>query len=258
MIRAALLALFCVAFAAAGALAQQSTVPSSGNALVTPMPSPGRPGAGDVAQGRQLFDVHCASCHGLNLQGSALAPPLINSDAGDVDFMLETGRMPAEVPWEQEFQKPPIFSRRQINSIVSYVSSRSTGEKTLPPVVASTDVEKGREIFAENCQQCHAATAHGNSVGYGNVAPSLMDSSPQQIAEAVRMGPDVMPKFGTGVIDDKNLGALIAYVQWLQRAKYNPGGLQLANWGPVSEGFMAWVFGIGLLVLLVRRIGTTE
>jgi ubiquinol-cytochrome c reductase cytochrome c subunit len=85
-----------------------------------------------------------------------------------------------------------------------------------------------------------------------------MDASPLQIAEAVRTGPDVMPRFGPKIIDDAALGDVITYVNYLQHAKYNPGGMQLANLGPVPEGFIAWVVGIGLLVLFVRRIGTTE
>jgi ubiquinol-cytochrome c reductase cytochrome c subunit len=113
-------------------------------------------------------------------------------------------------------------------------------------------------VYAENCQQCHGATGHGDAVGYQDVAPELMDSTPLQVAEAVRMGPDVMPKFGPNVIDDRSLNDLIAYVVYLQHGQYNPGGLQLANWGPVPEGFVGWTFGIGLLVLLARRIGSTE
>jgi ubiquinol-cytochrome c reductase cytochrome c subunit len=85
-----------------------------------------------------------------------------------------------------------------------------------------------------------------------------MDATPQDLADAVRYGPDVMPRFGPNVIDQRHLDDLASYVWYLQHAKYNPGGLQLANWGPVSEGFMAWTFGIGLLVLLARRIGSVE
>jgi ubiquinol-cytochrome c reductase cytochrome c subunit len=85
-----------------------------------------------------------------------------------------------------------------------------------------------------------------------------MDSTPRQVIEAVRMGPDVMPKFGPSIISDSDLNDLVAYVEFLKHGEYNPGGLQLANWGPVPEGFVAWTVGIGLLLLFVRRIGTTE
>lgn len=166
--------------------------------------------------------------------------------------------MPAQVPWEQEYDKRAEFSLPQIESIVAYVVSKSHGDPVLPVVHLPGDIRHGREVYEANCQHCHAATGRGNSVGYLDVAPPLIDQAPEQIAEAVRMGPNVMPKFGPRVIDQRGMDDLVTYIQFLQHGQYNPGGLQLANWGPVSEGFVAWVFGIGLLVLLVRRIGTTE
>jgi ubiquinol-cytochrome c reductase cytochrome c subunit len=246
-------------------LAQAVHQPSSGNVLATPTPSAtldpayaAHPTPADLREGEHLYNQHCASCHGLMLQGSPQAPPLVNADAIDVDFMLETGRMPAEAPWQQEYHKPTAFPRAQIQDIVSYVMSKSSGNKILPSVQLPGYLKHGREVWQENCEQCHAATGRGNSVGYRNVAPSVMDSSPEQIAEAVRMGPDVMPQFGPRLLSDRDMNDLITYVEYLQNAKYNPGGLQLSNWGPISEGFMAWTVGMGLLVLLVRRIGETE
>jgi ubiquinol-cytochrome c reductase cytochrome c subunit len=219
-----------------------------------------------VQEGRQLFAVHCATCHGANLQGSSQGPPLVDVDAIDVDYELSTGRMPASIPFEQEQHKTPLFTAPQISALVQFVMSRSSGSKWLPArsgrsLPENADAEtlrKGRAVFIENCEHCHGATGHGDAIGYQNVAPELMDSTPRQIAEAVRMGPDVMPKFGPKIIDDRSLNDLIAYVDFLKHGQYNPGGLQLANWGPVPEGFIGWAFGIGLLVLLVRRIGSTE
>lgn len=253
-------------------LMQDTLVPSSGNVLankasLAPVdPSyPAKATPQQIKTGEGLFNVHCASCHGLNLQGGPQAPPLINVDAEDVDFMLRTGRMPAEIPFQQEMHKPPRFDAGQIVDIVDYVMSKASGDKTLPVVNApdfakapSGVLQKGRQVYEENCEHCHAATGHGDGVGYADVAPELMNATPEEIAEAVRMGPDVMPVFGKNIINDDDLNALITYVGYLQRGKYNPGGLQLANWGPVSEGFMCWAFGIGLLVLLVRRIGSVE
>jgi ubiquinol-cytochrome c reductase cytochrome c subunit len=246
----------------------QSNVPSSGNVLATPHPAQSadpffalRASPADLREGAHLFDTRCTSCHGMSLQGTAQGPPLIGIDIQDVDFELRTGRMPAAVPFEQEMHKLPYFPPQQVRDIVSYVMSKSEGNKVLPTVRLRSDVESvrtGREVYEENCEQCHAATGHGNAVDYADVAPSLMDSTPQDLADAVRYGPDVMPKFGPNVIDQVHLDDLASYVWYLQHAQYNPGGLQLANWGPVSEGFMAWTFGIGLLVLLVRRIGSVQ
>lgn len=256
-----------LALIAAILLLQQSNVPSTGNVLATPQPAASfdplyvlRASQSDLREGERLFNTHCTSCHGAVLQGTAQGPPLIGIDVQAVDFELRTGRMPAAVPFQQEMHKLPFFPPDQIRNIVSYVMSKSNGNKVLPTVTVRGDDEslkRGREVWEANCQQCHSATAHGDSVGYANVAPSLMDSTPQDLADAVRYGPDVMPRFGPQVIDQRHLDDLASYVWYLQHAQYNPGGLQLANWGPVSEGFIAWTVGIGLLVLLVRRIGST-
>lgn len=217
-----------------------------------------------VALGQHLYDVNCASCHGHNLTGSAQAPPLVNVDAAYVDFMLQTGRMPAMVPFEQEYRKQPMFTQGQIRALEAYVVSKSSGDKSLPVIQlpASTNsavLRHGREAYAENCQQCHGVSAHGDaSVAYRDVAPSLMNSTPEEIAEAVREGPSIMPRFGPKVLDDSSLDDVIAYVQFLRNGEYNPGGFRMANLGPVSEGFAVWIFGMSLLVLLVRKIGTSE
>jgi ubiquinol-cytochrome c reductase cytochrome c subunit len=211
-----------------------------------------------VVSGRDLYDVHCSSCHGINLTGSVNAPPLINVDAQDVDFMLRTGRMPSAAPYIQDFDHRSIFTNAEIHKIETYVMSQSTGQKQLPSVHLSGDVQtldRGREVWEENCEQCHAATGHGNGIGYRDVAPDLESVDPQIVADAVRMGPDIMPRFGPHIISPRDLDALASYVRYLQTAQYNPGGLQLANWGPIAEGFIAWGFGIGGLMLLIRRIG---
>lgn len=214
-----------------------------------------------VALGKQLYAVHCVSCHGTNLQGGVRAPALVNVDAAMVDFQLQTGRMPTQGPFEQEFHKQAQFSQGQIAAIDAYISSRSSGSRPIPhPAPLASPPARmlvhGRELYEENCEHCHSATGRGDgATAYGNVAPSLMMSDAREIAEAVREGPDVMPRFGAHVLSDNDVRDISAYVHYLQTAQYNPGGLQLANWGPVSEGFVAWVVGLAVLVLFIRRIG---
>ncbi len=242
------------------------------------------------SSGQALYELKCSSCHGMVLQGSPAAPPLIGVGAAHVDFMLQTGRMPVAISGVQPLPQAPQMSQSDIRAIVRYVTSTSRGKAPLPrpaqgrshftqaniralvrevaanakdsqgiPQLAKGNVEHGRAVFAENCEQCHGASAHGGSVGYAIVAPSLMQTHPEQIAEAVRVGPGEMPRFGTDVISASSLDDVVSYVEFLQSDKraYNPGGLALANLGPVAEGFIAWMFGLGILVLFVRLIGST-
>jgi ubiquinol-cytochrome c reductase cytochrome c subunit len=66
-----------------------------------------------VAQGRELFLVSCAFCHGQNGEGVStedggqLGPSLVGVGEAAVDFQVGTGRMPmaqpgAQVPAKQE------------------------------------------------------------------------------------------------------------------------------------------------------------
>ncbi|MBO0776041.1 MAG: cytochrome c, partial [Actinobacteria bacterium] len=55
------------------------------------------PNARQIALGRQLFSVTCASCHGMNAQGvSGQGPSLIGVGAAAVYFQVSTGRMPGK------------------------------------------------------------------------------------------------------------------------------------------------------------------
>jgi len=47
-----------------------------------------------VEDGAKLFAANCATCHGMNLQGTTQAPSLIGVGAAAVDFQVGTGRMP--------------------------------------------------------------------------------------------------------------------------------------------------------------------
>lgn len=220
-------------------------------------------GAVRADDGQQLFVQNCSSCHGSRGQGSALAPPLNGRSAADLRFMMETGRMPASAPGVNTVHKRSRLSEHQIDAIVGYVQGLTPGSAGALPQVSGGDVAAGRRLFAENCAHCHSATGNGASVGYDLVAPTLMSASGQQIAEAIRVGPQNMPRFGPDVLSDRDVDDIAAYIKYIQTHNARPdepnaGGIALAHVGPVAEGFVAWLFGLGVLVLFVRKIGTTQ
>ena len=77
--------------------------------------------------------------------------------------------------------------------------------------------------------------------------PPLGDATARQIAEAVRIGPYVMPRFSPKQISNAQLDSLIAYVQWTKHPD-NRGGWSLGRIGPVPEGLVTWFFGAAALV----------
>ncbi|HYL27950.1 MAG TPA: c-type cytochrome [Candidatus Nitrosotalea sp.] len=212
--------------------------------------------------GAELYATSCASCHGDRGQGSSLAPSLIGLPAVYVHFMLDTGRMPASIPNAGEIPRASRFSEEQIAQIVGYVLTLSPKRPDASlPLVMPGSVNRGRGLFAENCAQCHGAGGDGASVGAENVAPSLATATVFQVAEAIRSGPGVMPRFGPDVLSDRDVDDIARYVNFIQTQGNAPdgpdaGGFTLAHLGPVAEGFVAWFFGLGALALYVRFIGT--
>jgi ubiquinol-cytochrome c reductase cytochrome c subunit len=52
----------------------------------------------------------------------------------------------------------------------------------------------------------------------------------------------------------RQVNDIAAYVESLKTRPYNRGGAPIGGKGPVPEGFVAWVIGLGLLVLASRWI----
>jgi ubiquinol-cytochrome c reductase cytochrome c subunit len=224
--------------------------------VLTHVSAPAPPKSDLLKVGGDLYAVHCIHCHGDKLQGTPMAPGLTSAGAADVDFQLSTGRMPLEVPATEPMRGPPSFPREQIDAIVAYVVAHGGKGPTIPAVRASDDLTRGRKVFEENCQACHGATGTGAVAGFGWLAPAVLQSTPLQTAEAVRVGPGIMPKFDEHLIPPRDLDALAAYVDSLHHPD-DRGGYSLASAGPVGEGLVAWLIGIGTTVLVMVAVGET-
>ena len=205
------------------------------------------------AQGAQLYQDDCASCHGVALRGTpGVAPSLIGVGAGPVDFYLSTGRMPLASPREQPQRNAPLYDARQIDALVDYVSS--FGGPPAPTADPSKgDLAVGLHQFTLNCAGCHQIVGRGGPT-LGAVAPSLQAATPQQIAEAVRMGPYLMPRFDPRQIDQHQLDSLTRYILWTRKPD-NAGGWGIYNIGPIPEGIVAWFLALAALVIVARLIG---
>lgn len=224
-------------------------------------PGPGNPTASIPdsamlrAQGEQLYAQSCSSCHGLYLQGiKGVAPSLRGVGAGPPDFYLSTGRMPLQNPQQEPPRTKPFFNREQINALVDFIASfGGPAAPTADPARGSLSV--GQRTFTLNCAGCHSMMAKGG-ITVGAQVPSLQISTPQQVAEAVRFGPFLMPHFSARRIDQFQLNSLARYVLYTQRP-YNAGGWAIDNIGPIPEGIVAWFIGLLALVIVARLIGET-
>jgi ubiquinol-cytochrome c reductase cytochrome c subunit len=209
-----------------------------------------------ISQGKYLFEQSCSSCHGLDAQGSSVAPSLIGAGAAAVDFQMSTGRMPAKEQGAEMDRKPPVFKQPQIFEIASYIASLGGGP-AVPDAQqvssAGANVGLGQELFAANCAACHSIDGAGGALTYGKYAPSLTQSTPVQIYEAMTTGPEAMPVFSDTVITPTQKRDIIAYVTGT-RSEPNPGGASLGRVGPVTEGLAIFLVGIGVLVLCAMWI----
>jgi ubiquinol-cytochrome c reductase cytochrome c subunit len=222
-----------------------------------PAPSPAQDAASTAARGRDLYEANCSSCHGLAAGGTENGPPLQGVGAASVDFMLSSGRMPLANPGDQPQRTEPKFTPSEIAAIVAYLGRIGPGGPPIPEVDPDGgSLSAGAEVFLNNCAACHGAGATGDSIGGGEIAPALDASSPVQIAEAIRVGPGLMPRYNARNLTQRDVDAVARYLLWLrQRGEVDRGGLQLGRVGAVAEGLVAGVVGLGILVLVIRLTG---
>jgi ubiquinol-cytochrome c reductase cytochrome c subunit len=209
-----------------------------------------------VAQGHSLFEDSCSSCHGLDAQGTAVAPSLIGAGAAAVDFQMSTGRMPAKELGAENDRKPTDFTPAEIYDIASYISSLGGGPAVPDANQVSTagaNTALGQVLFSTNCAQCHGFAGAGGALTYGKYAPALTQATPTQIYTAMLTGPEAMPVFSDGVLSPAAKRDIIAYVTQT-RVEPNPGGFSLGRVGPVTEGLVIWLGGLGFLVLIALWI----
>jgi ubiquinol-cytochrome c reductase cytochrome c subunit len=210
----------------------------------------------DINTGKDLFDATCSSCHGLDAQGTTQAPSLIGAGAAAVDFQMSTGRMPAKEVGAQEDQKPVTFSAQQIYEIADYVASLGGGP-AIPDAqqvsTAGANTALGEELFSANCAQCHGFAGAGGALTYGKFAPPLTAATPTQVYEAMLTGPEAMPVFSDGAVSPSAKRDIIAYIEDT-KVEPNPGGFSLGRTGPVTEGLVIFLGGMGFLVIIALWI----
>jgi ubiquinol-cytochrome c reductase cytochrome c subunit len=212
--------------------------------------------AQDADDGRTLYELGCSSCHGQNLRGiPGRGPNLRGVGAAAADLYIRTGRMPLRDPSQQPLRTESPYSPEQQAALIEYVGS--FGGPGIPPVdPARGDLATGQRLFGEHCMGCHQVVAEGGITTSG-VAPDLQSSSPVDVAEAVDVGPYVMPVFPQ--LNNADVDSLARYVDYTKDPE-DIGGWGIGHIGPIPEGMVAWLLAGIALLLVIRIIGerTTE
>ena len=225
---------------------------------------PAETDAEQIAEGRELFLVSCAFCHGQNgegvrssSEGKIIGPPLAGVGAAGVAFQVGTGRMPMAQPGAQAQSKPPVFNDEEVAALAAYVASLGPG----PAIPDESDysieglsdeereeaVVRGGQIFLTNCTACHNFEGAGGAMPRGGYAPDIRGVEPKYIYMAMLTGPQAMDNFSNGNLSPEEKRDVIAYLQSLD-GEPSYGGFGLGGMGPVSEGLFAWMIGIGACV----------
>jgi ubiquinol-cytochrome c reductase cytochrome c subunit len=229
---------------------------------------------GDAAKGEHLYGRFCSSCHGANGAGidvarqigasalraqtvqSGIGPSLRGVGAQSADFYLRTGYMPLARSGTQPRRTRVLLADEQIKQLTAYIAALAPGPAIPQPQPSQGNLSQGQHLFADHCAGCHQIAAAGGYVT-GAVPPPLHDDSPVEVAEAVRIGPNVMPRFSQKAISDRQLDSIVAYVQYTKDPA-DPGGWSIGRLGPVPEGLVTWFIAlvalVGVCVVIGRRL----
>jgi len=223
--------------------------------IVRPIKEPAKP---SLQLGSELFAANCASCHGIDGRGIfhgrpgagnivGEGPPLTHVGAQAADLYLTLGLMPLSARHDEPNAGPVMFSPKEVKSLVQYVASLGRGPGIPHPHPQGASLSEGLTLFTLHCAGCHQMAAEGGYVT-GAKVPPLHTVSATQIAEAVRVGPYLMPRFSTKQISNSQLNAIIRYVLYTDHID-NRGGWGIANLGPIPEGLVTWWIAIPLLLI---------
>ena len=200
-----------------------------------------------IREGEQLYERGCISCHGRNAEGvSGRGPSLIGVGSSSVEFQVSSGRMPAGRQEAQIKRKSPVYDPTETSQLAAYIASLGGGP-TIPPGKLRGDIANGGQLFRVNCAACHAFSAKGGALSGGKTAPSLYEATDREIYAAMQTGPQNMPVFGDNQLTPQEKKDIIAYVQSMKADK-DPGGAGIGRTGPVPEGLVVFLVGIGVLL----------
>jgi ubiquinol-cytochrome c reductase cytochrome c subunit len=212
-----------------------------------------------IRQGAKVYDNNCITCHGSNLVGvEGRGPSLVGIGDAAVYFQTSTGRMPMIRQEAQAKRKPPRLDPEEIDAVSAYVHAHGGGPER--PAESGKDLigddpSRGAELFRLNCASCHNFTGRGIALSGGKFAPALAGVSEEVAYTAMQSGPQNMPKFSDRQLTPDEKKDIVAYVVSVD-GQNAPGGHDLGGWGPGSEGVVAWVFGMGVIIGLTLWIGS--
>ncbi|RYY17687.1 MAG: c-type cytochrome [Chitinophagaceae bacterium] len=115
-----------------------------------PIDMSSKPVRGNAVQGKEIYDKHCASCHGSNGEGvsaPALGNPMLLATASDA-FLRHTiseGRDSTPMPSFKD-----SLSKNEINAVTAFLRSRASGWNAPEAVVVTKPLPKDYVLNPHN------------------------------------------------------------------------------------------------------------
>jgi cytochrome c oxidase cbb3-type subunit 3 len=175
-----------------------------------------------MSGGKAIFNENCAACHAPGGAGRPTYPVLADDDwlwGGNLAQIEQTVRHGIRSEDEAtrmnvmpNFGADGVLTPAQVADVGAFAISLSGGK------AEAVAVEKGKQLFTENCVACHGEQGQGNAeLGGPNLTDAiwLYGSEPKQIAAQItkpRHG--VMPAW-QGRLTDAQIKMLAVYVHAL-------------------------------------------
>ncbi len=170
----------------------------------------------DLTRGRILFSNTCYACHGINGEGTNVAPALNDPEylaKFDDDYLRQTiqrGRAARGMPtWGS------VLSPDQIEDLVAYIRDWENAPAA-QSVLPGGDASRGQDLFSVACVSCHGLNGFGT-----DLAPTALSRadfvdnvSDRQIFDLIAYGSAAMPGW-EHVLSPAEIGDLVAYVRLL-------------------------------------------
>ena len=208
-----------------------------------------------VKEGRQLYLQGCSTCHGLGNQGGAGGPSLIGVGASSVIFQVGSGRMPLANGAAQAARRKVKYDRTQIDQLAAYIQSVGGGPELPAGRLDDGQLALGGDLFRTNCSSCHNFAGAGGALTRSKYAPALKPADARTIYAAMQSGPENMPRFSDNQLTPDEKRDIVRYVRFITNENKDPGGAALGHYGPIPEGLVIFLVGIGALIVVTLWIG---
>ena len=234
----------------------------------------GRPACDEMSVAKFVYLRDCSVCHGVDAQGTAYGPSLKGVGRAAVDFYISTGRMPLVAnarpakspqgvpPPGQRVADPHAQVRRGLPRVLAS-AERRVGELHCVDRAGRSGRPAGRGASESRRRRAGVPASSARRVTPGRASAVRSINGRRRVCTPRRRprsprrcesGPGRCRCSGTRRFLPIRSSDLVGYVRYLDHPE-NRGGDPLWYLGPVAEGAVAIILGLGALLLCARWIG---